>query len=247
MVATERRGHQPGGPMLTLRINGTEHQLDLDPAMPLLWAIREHIGLTGTKYGCGIAQCGTCTVFLNGAPVRSCSTPVSLAAGGKVMTIEGLDTGLGGLARRARRCAPPGRSWTWSSAASASPARSCPPRPCWPRTRSPTDADIDAALSGNLCRCATYARIRAAITGGRRAWPEEGHDHGTDSIENLSRRALPQGRARRRGRADSRSAPRPRHRAEDAGGRTRNRRRGQSAPRRPSSPTPSCASARTTP
>ena len=73
--------------MINLSVNGTEHQLDLDPAMPLLWAIREHLGLTGTKYGCGIAQCGACTVHLNGAPVRSCSTPLSLANGGQVVTI----------------------------------------------------------------------------------------------------------------------------------------------------------------
>jgi isoquinoline 1-oxidoreductase alpha subunit len=81
--------------MIDLTINGQAHSLDLDPNMPLLWAIRDHAGLTGTKYGCGIAQCGACTVYLNGAPVRSCSTPLAAAAGAAVTTIEGLDTPAG--------------------------------------------------------------------------------------------------------------------------------------------------------
>jgi len=151
--------------MLTLRINGTEHQLDLDPAMPLLWAIREHVGLTGTKYGCGMAQCGACTVFLNGAPVRSCSTPVSVAAGGEIVTIEGLVQGLGagtlgkvGLAVRA--------AWLELDVVQCGFCQSgqiLAATALLAENPDPTDAQIDAAMSGNLCRCATYARIRSAI------------------------------------------------------------------------------------
>ncbi len=151
--------------MLTLRINGTEHQLDLDPAMPLLWAIREHVGLTGTKYGCGMAQCGACTVFLNGAPVRSCSTPVSVAAGGEVVTIEGLVQGLGasalGKVGQAVRTA-----WLELDVVQCGFCQSgqiLAATALLAENPDPTDAQIDAAMSGNLCRCATYTRIRAAI------------------------------------------------------------------------------------
>jgi isoquinoline 1-oxidoreductase subunit alpha len=151
--------------MLTLRINGTEHQLDLDPAMPLLWAIREHVGLTGTKYGCGMAQCGACTVFLNGAPVRSCSTPVSVAAGGEVGTIEGLVQGLGagalGKVGQAVRTA-----WLELDVVQCGFCQSgqiLAATALLSENPDPTDAQIDAAMSGNLCRCATYARIRGAI------------------------------------------------------------------------------------
>lgn len=151
--------------MLTLRINGTEHQLDLDPAMPLLWAIREHVGLTGTKYGCGMAQCGACTVFLNGAPVRSCSTPVSVAAGGEVVTIEGLVQGLGagalGKVGQAGRTA-----WLELDVVQCGFCQSgqiLAATALLSENPDPTDAQIDAAMSGNLCRCATYARIRGAI------------------------------------------------------------------------------------
>ncbi len=153
--------------MLTLHINGTEHQLDLDPNMPLLWAIREHLGLTGTKYGCGMAQCGACTVFLNGAPVRSCSTPLSVAAGGKVLTIEGLAQGQGQHSDALGRAGAAVRT-AWSeldvvqcgfcqSGQILSAAALLAENP------DPTDAEIDSALSGNLCRCVTYVRIRAAI------------------------------------------------------------------------------------
>ena len=151
--------------MLTLRINGTEHQLDLDPAMPLLWAIREHVGLTGTKYGCGMAQCGACTVFLNGAPVRSCSTPVSVAAGAEVLTIEGLIQGPGvgalGKVGQAVRAA-----WLELDVVQCGFCQSgqiLAATALLSENPDPTDAQIDAAMSGNLCRCATYARIRSAI------------------------------------------------------------------------------------
>ena len=151
--------------MLTLRINGTEHELELDPAMPLQWAIREHAGLTGTKYGCGIGQCGACTVFLNGAPVRSCSTPVSLAVGGEVLTIEGLATGQWagelGTAGQAVRAA-----WLELDVVQCGFCQSgqiLSATALLAENADPTDAEIDAAMSGNLCRCATYSRIRAAI------------------------------------------------------------------------------------
>jgi aerobic-type carbon monoxide dehydrogenase small subunit (CoxS/CutS family) len=143
--------------MIKLTVNGTEHDLDLDPDMPLLWAIREHVGLTGTKYGCGVAQCGACTVHLNGAPVRACSTPLSAAEGAAVTTLEGLHTPAGKAVKAAWeeldvvQCGfcQPGQIMSASALLASNPA--------------PTDADIDAAMSGNICRCATYARIRAAI------------------------------------------------------------------------------------
>jgi isoquinoline 1-oxidoreductase alpha subunit len=143
--------------MITLRVNGTEHQLDLDPAMPLLWAIREHLGLTGTKYGCGIAQCGACTVHLNGAPVRSCSTPLSLANGGEVVTIEGLATPAGQAVQAAWNALDVVQCGFCQSGQILSAAALLASNP------DPTDAEINTAMSGNICRCATYVRIRAAI------------------------------------------------------------------------------------
>ena len=143
--------------MIKLTVNGSEHALDLDPTMPLLWAIRDHLGLTGTKYGCGIAQCGACTVYLNGAPVRACSTPLAAAAGGAVTTIEGLSSPAGQALQRAWadldvvQCGfcQPGQLMSAAALLAGNPA--------------PTDAEIDAAMTGNICRCGTYARIRAAI------------------------------------------------------------------------------------
>ena len=151
--------------MLTLRINGIEHELELDPAMPLQWAIREHAGLTGTKYGCGIGQCGACTVFLNGAPVRSCSTPASLAVGGEVLTIEGLARGqwageLGRVGQAVRA------AWLELDVVQCGFCQSgqiLSATALLAENADPTDPEIDAAMSGNLCRCATYSRIRAAI------------------------------------------------------------------------------------
>ena len=143
--------------MITLRVNGTEHRLDLDPNMPLLWAIREHVGLTGTKYGCGIAQCGACTVYLNGAAVRSCSTPLAAAQGAEVTTIEGLDSPEGKAVRDAWIALDVVQCGFCQSGQILSAAALLADNP------DPTDAEIDAAMNGNLCRCATYARIRAAI------------------------------------------------------------------------------------
>ena len=143
--------------MIDLTINGQAHSLDLDPNMPLLWAIRDHAGLTGTKYGCGIAQCGACTVYLNGAPVRSCSTPLAAATGAAVTTIEGLDTPAGRSIQKAWAALDVVQCGFCQSGQILSAAALLAANP------SPTDADIDAAMSGNICRCATYARIRAAI------------------------------------------------------------------------------------
>jgi isoquinoline 1-oxidoreductase alpha subunit len=143
---------------LTLSVNNTIHELDVEPEMPLLWALREHLALTGTKYGCGIAQCGACTVHLDGRPVRSCTVPVSAAAGKRITTIEGLAKG--------SEPHPVQAAWTdigvpqcgyCQSGQIMSAAALLAEKP------NPTDADIDAAMAGNLCRCGTYLRIRQAI------------------------------------------------------------------------------------
>ena len=143
---------------LTLSVNGETHDLDVDPDMPLLWALREQLGFTGTKYGCGIAQCGACTVHLNGRPVRSCSVPVSAAAGQRVTTIEGLANG--------DKPHPVQVAWMevgvpqcgyCQSGQIMSAVALLADRP------NPTDAEIDAAMAGNLCRCGTYLRIREGI------------------------------------------------------------------------------------
>ncbi len=143
--------------MVKLTINGTDHSLDVEPDMPLLWVIRDVVGLTGTKFGCGRALCGACTVHLDGRPIRSCVTPVSQAAGKAVTTIEGLDSGVAETVRAAWdeldvvQCGycQSGQVMAATALLTQSPA--------------PSDADIDAAMSGNICRCATYVRIRAAI------------------------------------------------------------------------------------
>ena len=144
--------------MITVTVNGAPRTLDVAPDKPLLWAIREDLKLTGTKYGCGMALCGACTVHLDGAPVRACVTPVSAAAGKQITTVEGL----------------------------AAPAKLHPVQTAWieldvpqcgycqsgqvmsaaallARNPNPSDGDIDAAMGGNICRCGTYVRIRAAV------------------------------------------------------------------------------------
>jgi isoquinoline 1-oxidoreductase subunit alpha len=143
--------------MITLTVNGTSHQVDVDPDTPLLWVIREAVGLTGTKYGCGIAQCGACTVHLDGEPVRSCVTPVSAVGARKVTTIEGLDPKANHPVQRAWIEAQVPQCGYCQSGQIMSAAALLAKKP------SPTDADIDAALEGNICRCGTYQRIRAAI------------------------------------------------------------------------------------
>ena len=143
--------------MITLDINGKTHSLDVDPDMPLLWALRDHAALTGTKYGCGIAQCGSCTVHVDGQPVRSCVTPVAAAAGKRITTIEGIASPVGSAVQTAwRELEVVQCGYCQSGQIMAAVA-------LLERNRRPTDADIDAAMQGNLCRCATYVRIRAAI------------------------------------------------------------------------------------
>ena len=143
--------------MIELNINGTPQSLDVDPEMPLLWALREGAGLTGTKYGCGIAQCGSCTIYLDGQPIRSCVTPVSAALGKRITTIEGLDSPAGKAVRAAWRDLDVVQCGYCQSGQIMSAAA------LLERKRRPSDADIDGAMQGNLCRCATYVRIRAAI------------------------------------------------------------------------------------
>ena len=144
--------------MISLTINGKAKQVNVDPNTPLLWVLRDTLGMTGTKFGCGAALCGACTVHLNGAPIRSCSTPVSAAAGKKVTTIEGVGaTPVGKKVQAAwaeldvPQCGycQPGQIMT-ASALLASNAK-------------PSDADIDNAMAGNICRCGTYPRIKAAV------------------------------------------------------------------------------------
>jgi isoquinoline 1-oxidoreductase alpha subunit len=144
--------------MFTLDINGKTTRVDAEPDTPLLWALRDTLKLTGTKYGCGMALCGACTVHLDGQAVRSCITPVSAAAGKKIVTIEGVGKGRVGRAvqdawRRLDvvQCGYCQSGQIMSAAALLE------------KNRQPSDADIDDAMSGNICRCGTYVRIRAAI------------------------------------------------------------------------------------
>jgi isoquinoline 1-oxidoreductase alpha subunit len=143
--------------MIELTINGAVRRLDIDPDMPLLWAIRDHVGLTGTKFGCGIAQCGACTVHVDGQPVRSCSMPVSAVVGQNIVTIEGASGPVTAAVQSAwTKLDVPQCGYCQSGQVLAAIA-------LLEGNRKPSDADIDAAMNGNLCRCATYARIRGAV------------------------------------------------------------------------------------
>lgn len=142
---------------ILLKINGKSQTIEADPKMPLLWAIRDVVGLTGTKYGCGIAQCGACTVHLEGKPVRSCSVPVSSVANKNITTIEGLSTDNSNPVQRAWIAEQvPQCGYCQSGQIMAATA-------LLSRNANPTDADIDAAMQGHICRCGTYPRIRKAI------------------------------------------------------------------------------------
>ena len=144
--------------MITLKINGASRTVDVDPQTPLMWVIRDYVGLTGTKFGCGMAQCGACTVHLNGAPVRSCVIPAGAALGQEITTIEGIG--------RDGKLHPVQQAWideqvpqcgycqSGQIMAAAALLESNP---------SPTDADIDRAMAGIICRCGTYPRIRKGI------------------------------------------------------------------------------------
>lgn len=143
--------------MITLEINGARHELDADPAMPLLWALRDLAGLTGTKYGCGKGLCGACTIHLDGAPARACVTPLAAAVGRRITTIEGLSPD---------GTHPVQRAWTELDVVQCGYCQSgqiMAAAALLADTPIPTDAQIDAAMDGNLCRCGTYQRIRAAV------------------------------------------------------------------------------------
>jgi isoquinoline 1-oxidoreductase alpha subunit len=143
--------------MVTVQVNGETRSLDVAPDTPLLWVLRDHLGLTGTKYGCGMAQCGACTVHVEGVPTRSCVTPVEAVEGQQIVTIEGLAGREAEAVRAAWQHADvPQCGYCQSGQIMAAAA-------LLTDTPKPTDADIDAAMSGNLCRCATYVRIRTAI------------------------------------------------------------------------------------
>ncbi len=143
--------------MISLTVNGKRHDVDVPSDMPLLWVIRDTIGLTGTKFGCGLSQCGACTVHLEGNAIRSCTTPVSLAAGKRVTTIEGLSPTsshalqVAWVAEQVPQCGYCQSGQLMSASALLA------------KTPKPTDAQIDAAMTGNICRCGTYQRIRRAI------------------------------------------------------------------------------------
>ena len=149
--------------MPTIRLNGTARNVEVDEDTPLLWVLRDTLGLTGTKFGCGIAQCGACTVLLDGQPLRSCSLPVSGVGDAEVTTIEGIAGAeaeavqAAWIARDVPQCGYCQSGQVMSAVALLK------------EVRKPTDADIDMAMNGNICRCATYVRIRAAIHDAARA------------------------------------------------------------------------------
>lgn len=142
---------------VSLKINNKSFEIDLDPKMPLLWAIRDYVGLTGTKYGCGIAQCGACTVHLEGNPIRSCAVPVSAVAGKSITTIEGISRDnhhpvqQAWIVEQVPQC---GYCQSGQIMAAVSLLN---------RNENPSDRDIDLAMQGHICRCGTYPRIRKAI------------------------------------------------------------------------------------
>jgi isoquinoline 1-oxidoreductase subunit alpha len=143
---------------MKLTINGKDHEVDATPDMPLLWAIRDLAGLTGTKFGCGLAQCGACTVHVDGAPMRSCVTPIAAIAGKAITTIEAMATDPVGKAVQ--------RAWIETDVVQCGYCQSgqiMSATALLAKNAKPSDADIDAAMSGNLCRCGTYQRIRAAV------------------------------------------------------------------------------------
>lgn len=146
--------------MITLTVNGKAVEVDdSDPAMPLLWVLRDSLDLVGTKYGCGVGQCGACTVHVNGLPMRACSLPISAAAGQDITTIEGLAAADGTLSAVQQ-------AWIDLDVAQCGYCQSgqiMSATALLRTTPQPTDADIDAAMYGNLCRCGTYVRVRQAI------------------------------------------------------------------------------------
>ncbi len=142
---------------MKLSVNGQEHEVDVAADMPLLWVLRDVIGLTGTKFGCGMAQCGACTVHVDGAPIRSCVTPAVALAGKKITTIEGISADASHAVQRAWIEADVVQCGYCQSGQIMSATALLAQKP------KPSDADIDAAMSGNICRCGTYQRIRSAV------------------------------------------------------------------------------------
>ncbi len=145
--------------MVKLSINGRPEEIDVDPAMPILWVVRERFGMNGTKFGCGIAQCGACTVHLDGEPVRSCSTPISAAEGKAITTIEGIAAEDGTLSKVQQ-------AWISEQVPQCGYCQSgqiMSATALLERNPQPSDEQIDAAMKGNVCRCGMYGRIRKAI------------------------------------------------------------------------------------
>ncbi len=143
--------------MISLIVNGERHKVDADPDMPLLWVLRDHLGLDGTKYGCGEGVCGACTILVDGEAMRSCTLPVGELAGRAITTIQGLDSAIGKALFAA-----------WAEVdvpqcGYCQPGQILSAAALLRHTPKPSDTDIDTAMDGNLCRCGTYARIRAAI------------------------------------------------------------------------------------
>jgi isoquinoline 1-oxidoreductase alpha subunit len=144
--------------MIQLNVNGRAVSVDADPSTPLLWALRDNLGLTGTKFGCGMALCGACTVHMNGQPTRACVTPISAAANAKITTIEAIETDRVGRAVQ--------DAWVRNDVVQCGYCQSgqvMAATALLKAKRNPTDKDIDDAMSGNVCRCGTYARVRTAI------------------------------------------------------------------------------------
>lgn len=153
---------------IALQINGETHSVDTEPETPLLWVLRDNIGLTGTKFGCGIAQCGVCTVHLDGQAVKSCAIPVSAAVGRRITTIEGLAV--------KGQLHPVQAAWIEAGVPQCGYCQSgqiMAAAALLSRRRNPSDQEIDAAMSGNLCRCGTYLRIRQGIRRAAALMPNE--------------------------------------------------------------------------
>ena len=153
----------------TLNVNGREQRLDIDPTTPVLWAVRDTLGLQGTKFGCGAALCGACTVHMDGQAIRSCITPISAVAGKKVTTIEAITGGNDKVGRAVHE------AWVKHDVAQCGYCQSGQIMSATaflkslPKGKRPTEAEIDTAMAGNICRCGTYARIRAAVNDAAKA------------------------------------------------------------------------------
>lgn len=165
--------------MIKLKVNGKEHMLDVPPATPLLWVIRENLALTGTKFGCGIAQCGACTVHLNGTPIRSCITPVASADGAEITTIEGVATEKG--------LHPVQRAWIEEQVPQCGYCQSGQIMSAVALLRDsphPTEEEIDAAMSGNVCRCGMYTRIKRGIRRAAKGEVQMFDRHGEQEVQH---------------------------------------------------------------